>query len=207
MEAKKMLSVAVFLSGSGRTLENLLLHRDQHDLPIDVCLVISSRPNVRGLQIAEADGIPTQVVRKRDFGDADDYSAAMFQPVRQCGAEFVVMAGFLQHVLIPPDFEGRVINIHPSLLPAYGGHGMYGNHVHTAVIKHGEPVSGCTVHFVDNEYDQGPVLLQRTCDVLSNDTPDTLAARVFEEECKALPDALRTLVERKDVPKSQSDGR
>ncbi|QDV46363.1 Phosphoribosylglycinamide formyltransferase [Stieleria neptunia] len=186
------LPIAVFLSGGGRTLENLLRHRDEHGLPIDVRLVISSRGGVRGVEIAKVDGIETQVIRKCDHDDAS-YSDAMFDPVRRCGAKYVVMAGFLKHVLIPDDFENRVINIHPSLLPAFGGQGMYGHNVHAAAIKRGVTISGCTVHFVDNQYDHGPIILQRACDVLPDDTPDTLAARVFEQECDALPAALRTL--------------
>lgn len=189
-EPAKVIPIAVFLSGSGRTLANLIHHRDEHGLPIDIRLVIGSRSNLRGIEIAQEHDIPTQVIRQRDFADPDQYSDAMFQPVRSCGADHVVMAGFLKHVLIPADFENRVINIHPSLLPKYGGEGMYGHHVHSAVIAAGESTSGCTVHFVDNLYDNGPVLHQRSCPVLANDTPDILAARVFEQECEAMPEAL-----------------
>ena len=192
-DATQRLPIAVFLSGGGRTLENLLKHRDERDLPIDVRLVISSRPGVRGISIAQRDGIDTLVVRKSDFDDAG-YRDAMFGPVRQSGAEYVVMAGFLKHVMIPDDFENRVINIHPSLLPAFGGKGMYGHNVHAAAIERGVTISGCTVHFVDDHYDHGPIILQRPCYVRSDDTPDTLAARVFEQECEALPAALRTLM-------------
>lgn len=188
------LPVAVFLSGGGRTLENLIRHRDQHDLPIDFRLVISSRSGVRGLTIAAEADIRSMIVRKSDFKDDDDgYSRAMFEPVRESGARFVVMAGFLKHVLIPNDFENRVINIHPSLLPAFGGKGMYGQNVHQAAIERGVTISGCTVHFVDNQYDHGPIILQKSCEVLPDDTPDTLAARVFERECEALPEAIRKL--------------
>ena len=189
--------VAVFLSGSGRTLANLIQHRDDHGLPIEVRLVISSSAKVRGLQIARDDSIKTLVVRKRDFADPDDYSQAMFAPVRSCGAELVVMAGFLKHVLIPADFAGRVINIHPSLLPDFGGEGMYGHHVHQSVLDAGRQISGCTVHVVDNHYDQGPIILQRSCDVRPDDTPDTLAARVFQQECQALPAAIRQIIDGK----------
>jgi phosphoribosylglycinamide formyltransferase-1 len=143
------------------------------------------------VQIARDAGINTCVVLKRDFPEPSDYAEAMFQPCRQAGVELVVMAGFLKHVLIPPDFDARVINIHPSLLPSFGGPGMYGHHVHQAVLDRGDKVSGCTVHYVDNLYDHGPVLLQRSCDVHGDDTADTLAARVFEQECLALPDAIR----------------
>lgn len=190
------LPIAVFLSGSGRTLANLLRHRDEHGLPIDVRLVIGSRSGLRGIEIAREHGIVTQVIRQKDSANADDYSHAMFEPVRNCAARFVVMAGFLKHVLIPPDYENKVINIHPSLLPKFGGEGMYGHHVHEAVLAAGETTSGCTVHFVDNLYDNGPIVHQRKCPVLADDTPDSLAARVFEQECHALPEAIRKLIVR-----------
>ena len=189
----KPFPIAVFLSGGGRTLENLIRHRDCHDLPVDIRLVISSSETVRGVQIGRDAGIPTQVIRKTDYADANAYSEAMFAPVREHNATHVVMAGFLKHVLIPADFERRVINIHPSLLPAFGGAGMYGHRVHAAAIKRGVTISGCTVHFVDNEYDHGPIILQQSCAVMPDDTPDTLAARVFEQECQALPAAIRKI--------------
>ncbi|EMI44839.1 phosphoribosylglycinamide formyltransferase [Rhodopirellula sp. SWK7] len=193
MSDKPRLPIAVFLSGSGRTLANLIHHRDQHGLPIDIRLVISSRRDVRGVDIAREDGIETLVIRERDYPDANEYSAAMFAPLAERGVEYVVMAGFLKHVLIPDAFENRVLNIHPSLLPAFGGQGMYGHHVHEAVLARGVRITGCTVHYVDNEYDNGPILHQRSCPVLDGDTPDALAARVFEQECLALPEAISML--------------
>ena len=191
------LPIAVFLSGGGRTLQNLIEHRVEHDLPIDIKLVVSSSANVRGVQVGRDAEIPTMVVRKSDFATPEAYSRAMFDPVRQCGASHVVMAGFLKHVLIPDDFDRRVINIHPSLLPAFGGEGMYGSRVHAAAIRRGVTVSGCTVHYVDNQYDHGPIVLQRVCAVKSGDTADSLADRVFEQECEALPAALREIAERR----------
>lgn len=185
------LAIGVFISGGGRSLMNLIKHRDQHGLPIDIRLVISSSANVRGVEIARQAGIDTRVVRKRDFPDANRYAEAMFAPCRQAGVDLVVMAGYLKHVMIPADFERRVINIHPSLLPSFGGPGMYGHHVHQAVLDRGVKISGCTVHYVDNQYDNGPIILQRSCDVRDDDTADTLAARVFEQECEALPQAIR----------------
>jgi phosphoribosylglycinamide formyltransferase-1 len=156
-------------------------------------LVIGSREGVRGLEIARNDGIETMVIRKSEYSD-EQYREAMFEPVRRSGAQFVVMAGFLQHVLIPDDFHNRVINIHPSLLPSFGGKGMYGLHVHTAAIERGVTITGCTVHFVDNEYDHGPVIVQRACEVFPSDTAEILAARVFELECEALPAAIKKLL-------------
>lgn len=189
----RRLRCAVFLSGGGRTLENLLIHRDQQGLPIEVSRVLSSRDGVRGMDIAAAHGIPNAVIRRRDQPNPDAYQRAMFDPCRGDCVDYVIMAGFLQHVLIPDDFANRVINIHPSLLPAFGGKGMYGHHVHEAVLERGCKISGCTVHFVDDHYDNGPIIHQRSCPVLQEDTPETLAARVFEQECLALPEAIRLL--------------
>ena len=101
------------------------------------------------------------------------------------------MGGWLKLVVIPDDFQNRVMNIHPALIPAFCGKGFYGHRVHEAVLEYGAKISGCTVHFVDNQYDHGPIILQRTVDVLTDDTPDTLAARVFAAECEAYPEALR----------------
>lgn len=184
------LPIAVFLSGSGRTLENLIKHRDEHGLPIEIRLVISSSSKVRGVEIARDAGLETRVEPKRSSQSVLEYSQAMFAPCRDRDVRLVVMAGFLKHVLIPDDFANRVLNIHPSLLPAFGGPGMYGGRVHQAAIDRGVKYSGCTVHFVDNEYDHGPIVLQRICDVFPDDTADTLAARVFKLECDALPDAI-----------------
>jgi phosphoribosylglycinamide formyltransferase-1 len=183
--------IAVFLSGGGRSLANLIEHRDRHDLPIDIRLVISSSEEVPGVEIARVAAIPTLVVRKSEHSDPDQYCRAMFDPCREAAVELVVMAGFLKHVLIPEDFERKVINIHPSLLPSFGGPGLYGTRVHQAALDRGVKVSGCTVHHVDNQYDNGPIILQRVCPVEENDTADALAARVFEQECQALPDAIR----------------
>jgi phosphoribosylglycinamide formyltransferase-1 len=114
----------------------------------------------------------------------------MFDAIRRSGARWVIMGGYLEHLLIPNDFENRVVNIHPSLIPAFCGKGMYGLRVHQAAIDFGVKISGCTVHFVDNQYDHGPILLQRACEVLEGDTAETLQKRVFELECEALPEAI-----------------
>ncbi|MCP4886964.1 phosphoribosylglycinamide formyltransferase [Rubripirellula sp.] len=187
------LPIAVFLSGGGRSLANLIKHRDEHGLPIEIRLVISTSSKVRGVEIARDAGIETRVVLKSKYPDPSQYTEAMFGPCRECGTQLVVMAGYLKHVVIPDDFDGRVINIHPSLLPSFGGQGMYGHHVHQAAIERGVQISGCTVHSVDNHYDNGPILLQRSCQVKPEDTADSLAARVFELECDALPAAIRQI--------------
>jgi len=184
---------AIFLSGGGRTLENLLHRVASGSLPIDIRLVLSSSAKVRGVEIGRSAGIDTRVILKSHHRSDDAYREAMFEPCRQAGAKLIVMAGFLKHVLIPDDFDGRVINIHPSLIPAFSGEGMYGIHVHQAAIQRGVQFSGCTVHFVDNAYDHGPIILQRICVVPKGYGADDLAEAVFELECETLPEAIRMI--------------
>ncbi|MBW3600528.1 MAG: phosphoribosylglycinamide formyltransferase [Planctomycetes bacterium] len=191
----RRLPIAVFISGGGTTLRNLLDKIAADELPAEVRLVISSNPAAAGLRFAEQANIPRLVVEKKNHPDSDAYSAAMFAPCRDAGVELVAMAGFLKHVPIPSDFAGRVMNIHPALIPAFCGHGYYGERVHRAVLDYGAKLTGCTVHFVDNDYDHGPIILQRAVPVLPDHTPKTLAARVFEEECKAYPEAIRLYAE------------
>jgi len=185
--------IAMLISGGGTTLKNLIELRDRGELAVDFRLVVSSKKDVGGLAFAAAASIPCVVVPKRKTQTAAEHSESVFGPIRQSGAKLVVMGGYLQHVLIPDDFENRVINIHPSLIPSFSGKGMYGLRVHQAAIDFGAKVSGCTVHFVDNEYDHGLIILQRTCDVLDSDSAESLQKRVFELECLALPAAIRTL--------------
>lgn len=185
------LRLAVLLSGSGRTLDNLLSEIAAGRLAACIDVVVSNKPGVRGLAIAERAGVPTHVVPRGDLSLAD-WSRQIFDMCRAVQADLIVMAGFLQLIEIPADYAGRVINIHPSLLPAFGGHGFHGMHVHRAVLARGCTVSGCTVHLVDNEYDHGPILLQKTVPVLADDTADSLAARVFAAECVALPEVIAT---------------
>lgn len=183
------LRLAILLSGSGRTLENLLESIGSGRLPASVEVVIASRGDVRGVEIARRAGLPTRVMPQGTHSTAA-WSTEIFSACRAARVDLVVMAGFLKLVEIPADFTGRVINIHPALLPAFGGHGYHGMHVHRAVLDRGCTVSGCTVHLVDNEYDHGRILLQKTVPVLPDDTPESLAARVFAVECHALPEAI-----------------
>lgn len=185
----RLIRLAVLLSGSGRTLDNLLERIRDGKLPAEIAVVVSSRPDVRGVRIAEGAGIPVHVLPPAGR-PLDDWSGAIFAACRGVEPDLVVMAGWLHLVCIPADFVGRVINIHPSLLPAFGGKGFHGMHVHRAVIERGCTVSGCTVHVVDDEYDHGRILLQKTVPVLVDDTPESLAARVFAAECEALPEAI-----------------
>ncbi len=190
--------LAILLSGSGRTLKNLIRQQKAGELAASINLVVSNRADVRGVTIAEEARIPTVISEKGD-ATLEAWSTILFDHCRTANVDFVVMAGFLQLVRIPADFEHRVINIHPSLLPAFGGKGFYGNRVHAAVIEHGCTTSGCTVHFVDNEYDHGPILLQSQVPVKPDDTPESLAARVFLAECEALPEAINVLSKKHQV--------
>ena len=190
----KRLPIGVLISGGGTTLKNLIHCRDNGTLDVDIRLVISSTKLAGGLQIASDASIPTMVVAKKKSMDPLVHSQSVFGPLREVGVELVVMGGYLQHVLIPQDFDDRVINIHPSLIPSFCGQGMYGIKVHQEAIQFGVKVSGCTVHYVDNQYDHGRILLQRACDVLPDDSAETLQRRVFELECLALPEAIRQFI-------------
>lgn len=193
------LSIAVLISGGGTTLKNLIECRNQGTLPVRFDMVISSTKLAGGLRFAADANIPSLVVAKKKSDEALEHSERVFSPIRNAGIDLVVMGGYLQHVLIPPDFEHKVINIHPSLIPSFCGHGMYGLKVHQAAIDFGVKISGCTVHYVDNQYDHGPIILQRACEVLPSDTAETLQRRVFELECQALPEAIRLIANERSV--------
>jgi phosphoribosylglycinamide formyltransferase-1 len=184
------LRLAVLISGGGTTLRNLLDRKAVGGLNAEIVLVISSTAGARGLQFATDAGIATQVCEHRSYANDEAFSEAIFAACRQANAGLVAMAGFLKFARIPPDFQNRVMNIHPALIPAFCGHGFYGQRVHQAVLDYGAKLSGCTVHFVDNQYDHGPIILQRAVSVETTDTATTLAARVFDAECDAFPDAI-----------------
>ena len=185
------LTIAVLLSGRGTTFHNLIKKRDAGELDVDFRVVISSNHHVVGLEVAAAASIPTEVTERTDFASSKDFSDRIFSCCRKADVDLVVMGGFLQRIDIPTDFINRVMNIHPALIPSFCGQGMYGQRVHQAVLEYGAKVSGCTVHFVDNEYDHGPIIIQRVVPIADDDTPEILASRVFREECLAYPEALR----------------
>ena len=192
-ESRPPLKLAVLISGSGRTLKNFLELAAEGQLPVDVRLVISSSPTAGGLQYAIGAAVPTEIFVRKNFTSAQAYGDAIFAACRAAGVDYVAMAGFLKLAPVPDDFAGRVINIHPALIPAFCGHGMYGHRVHEAVLECGAKVTGVTVHFVDNEYDAGPIIWQQPVPVFDDDTAETLAARVFEVEKEAYPHVLTLL--------------
>lgn len=191
------LPIAVLISGTGRSLRNLIEHIASGRLDIQIRLVISSDPQAVGLQHAQTAKIPFKASQQKDCTTSEAFSDSIFQPCRDAHVQLVAMAGFMKHVLIPVDFQQRVVNIHPALIPAFCGKGFYGSHVHQAVLDYGAKVTGCTVHFVDDQYDHGPIILQRTVPVSDDDTLETLADRVFQEECLAYPQALQLLAHRR----------
>ena len=193
--SRDLIRLAVLLSGNGTTLQNLIDRIADRRLAARIVQVVSSHPDAGGIDRAIRAGLPVEVVARKSFPDLAGYSKRVFDLCRASQAELVCLAGFLQLLEIPPDYAGRVLNIHPALLPAFGGEGMYGRHVHEAVLAHGVKVSGCTVHFVDQVYDHGPIVLQKTVEVRDDDTPETLAARVFVAECEAYPEAIRLFAE------------
>jgi phosphoribosylglycinamide formyltransferase-1 len=187
--------LAAFVSAGGTTLQNLLDRSADGRLRAQVALVASSRADAFALQRARRAGVPTAVVERKACGSREEFSQRLFDLCRQARIDLVCLAGFLQLIQVPPDFEHRVMNIHPALIPAFCGKGFYGHHVHEAVLAYGAKVSGCTVHFADNVYDHGPIVLQRVVPVHDDDTPDSLAARVFEQECEAFPEAIHLFAE------------
>ena len=184
------LRLVVLLSGGGRTLLNLLDAVRAGRLSAQVTLVLSSRRDAAGVPRAAAAGLPVEILRPRDFPDAAAFSAAQAERIRRERPDLVIMAGYLVHWPPPTELRGRVLNIHPALLPRHGGKGLYGEHVHAAVLAAGERESGCTVHVVDDEYDHGPVVAQSRVPVKPGDTVETLAARVFAAECATYPEAI-----------------
>ena len=188
--------ILVLLSGGGRTLSNLLAAIKDGRLQAEVVQVISSRPDVAGVARARAAGLQVDVLRPRDFPDHAAFAAEQTRRILAERPDLVVMAGYLVHYPVPAALEGRILNIHPSLLPRHGGRGLYGERVHAAVLAAGELESGCTVHVVDDEYDHGPIVAQRRVPVRPGDTVDSLAARVFEAECALYPQAIADYLRR-----------
>jgi phosphoribosylglycinamide formyltransferase 1 len=187
--ASPPIRLAVCVSGEGTTLQNLIDQIRSRRLKAEVVQVVASRPRIGAIARAEGAGIPLALA-SYNARSRTEFSGSVFEPIRHSKADLVILAGFLALVNIPPDYKGRVINIHPALIPSFCGKGFYGSKVHEAVLAAGVKVSGCTVHFADDSYDTGPIIAQRPVPVLEDDTIETLAARVFNEECKALPEAI-----------------
>ncbi len=187
--------LAVLLSGSGTTLQNILDHIDRGELDAEVVCVVSSRAGVFGLERARKHGIPALLVSRKEAGSGETFNRQIWEAVRAHQADLVVLAGFMSLLEVPEDFANRILNVHPALIPAFCGAGMYGHHVHEAVLAYGAKISGATVHFVNSEYDRGPIVLQESVPVLEGDTPDSLAERVQAKERELYPKAIQLFAE------------
>ena len=183
--------LAVLLSGTGRTLQNLIDKIKQGSLDARIEVVIGSRADAFGLQRAKKHGIPAVVVERKRYRRAEEFDNEITAQLDKYVVDLMIMAGFNCLYKIPDKYIGRVMNIHPALIPSFCGKNYWGMKVHEAVLDYGVKVSGCTVHFADNTYDNGPIILQRTVPVINSDTPESLAERVFKEECVAYPEAIR----------------
>lgn len=188
------IKLAVAASGGGTTLQNLLDRIADARLNAQIVQVVSNKPRIGALARAERAGVPTATIERKG-SSLKSFSESIFAVARASQADLLVLGGFLALIEIPPDYAGKVINIHPSLIPAFCGHGFHGHVVHEAAVNSGVKVSGCTVHFADQTYDTGPIILQKTVPVLDTDSAESLAARVFQAECEALPEAIRLYAE------------
>jgi phosphoribosylglycinamide formyltransferase-1 len=191
MSPERPLRIAVLLSGEGTSLENLCEHIDAGDVPGRVVVVVASRARAGGLARAGRRGIPALAVPRRQHTDVRAFNDALHAALAPYEPDLVALLGFLSPFELRGRYAGRCINVHPALIPAFSGKGFYGHRVHEAVIESGVKVTGATVHFVDEEYDHGPIILQEPVAVRDDDTSDSLAARVQEVERRLVPEAIR----------------
>ncbi len=189
--------IAFLLSGSGSTLENLLDHIASNKVQAQVAVVISSREGVFGLERAKKWRIPYEVIPyiKYKKNKIEEYSQKITRVIDSYQVDLIVLGGFMSRYILPDKYKDKAINIHPALIPSFCGKGFYGEKVHQAVINYGAKITGCTVHFIDNEYDNGPIIAQESIAVLEDDTPQTLQERVVNLEQKVYPKVIQTIVE------------
>lgn len=191
----KKLRIVFLLSGRGSTLDNLLVAIRDKDIPVEIVKVISSLKTAGGLEIASREGIPSAVVRVKDHPDVAAFSEAVTREIDSAQPDYIVFGGYMCRYLFPERYCNRIINVHPALLPSFGGKGMYGQNVHASVLEHGVKVTGCTVHFVDENYDTGPIIAQKAVKVRESDDTHSLALRVQVAERKLLPRVIRLLAQ------------
>jgi phosphoribosylglycinamide formyltransferase-1 len=198
IEKTSFINIAIFASGAGSNAQNIINHFRNHPV-IKIVLIVCNKPTAGVLLIAQKENIPSLLIEKESFFNGDGYAETLINKK----INFIILAGFLWK--IPPalikKFSGKIINIHPSLLPAYGGKGMYGNHVHEAVIKAGEKESGITIHYVDELYDHGSIIFQEKCIVEKNDTAEMLAKKIHLLEHNHFPRVIEEVIELKNIVK------
>lgn len=194
-ETRKPLRIGVLLSGEGTSLENLFERIDSGEVPARVVVVISSKEGVGGLHRAERRGVPAVAIPRNRHRDLTEFNDLIHVELEKHGVELVALLGFLSPFQLRGRFEGRAINVHPALIPAFSGKGFYGRKVYEAVFAKGVKVTGATVHFVDEEYDHGPIILQEAVPVREDDDIETLSARVQAAERRLVPEAIRLFAE------------
>ena len=189
-----MKKIAVFASGSGSDFQSVIDENEREPF-CEISLLVASKEGIYALERAKAHNIEAIVRSKKDFPSNEEMFEDIIRELNARNIDFVVLAGYLNMIAenFVKAFPDRIINIHPSLIPSFCGKGYYGLNVHRAALEYGVKISGCTVHFVDEHYDSGAIILQRCVPVLEDDTPETLQARVLEEEHRALPEAVRLL--------------
>jgi phosphoribosylglycinamide formyltransferase-1 len=193
------MNIAVFASGRGSNLMAILKAIEEGKLKARVVFVISNNSSAGALEIARSKGIDALHISRRQFSSDREYADKILSELRKRNVELVVLAGYMKKIPaeVVSEYRNRILNIHPALLPSFGGRGMYGINVHKAVIESGVKITGVTVHIVDEEYDHGPIVLQRAVEVKDDDTPETLAERVLKVEHEVYPEAIRLFVEGK----------
>ena len=193
-----MARIGVLVSGRGSNLQSIIDSVESGFIPDSkVVVVVSDKKDAYGLERAKKHGIEPLFLSPKDYPTREGFDGKVASELSKRKVDLVLLAGYMR--IVTPAFirrfKNRAMNIHPALLPSFGGQGMWGHHVHEAVLKAGCKVSGCTVHFCTDEYDSGPIIIQRTCQVRDDDTPDSLAERVFEQECIAYPQAIEFFAE------------
>jgi phosphoribosylglycinamide formyltransferase-1 len=191
------MNLAIFLSGTGTNFKAIAAAVGNGDIPARITLVASNKPDAPGLEAAKMMGLNTIIFQREEFPDGSSFAEYMLEVLKHHDVQLIVLAGYLR--MIPPlvvrIFRKRIINIHPALLPDFGGKGMYGMNVHRAVIGSGVEETGVTVHYVDEKYDHGEIIAQQRVPVMLGDTPETLAARVLKVEHEFYPQVIMRLVE------------
>lgn len=193
--SKKLL--AVFASGRGSNFEAILEKIESGDIPAVVGLCITNNPQAGVIEIASSRKIPVKVIQPKEFPDKKSYNDAILRELQSANIDYIILAGYLKMVgsQIVDHYSNKILNIHPALLPSFGGQGMYGHHVHEAVFERGVKYSGVTIHLVNNEYDAGPIVLQEPVDIRDVTSPDEIAGRVLQTEHQLFPQAVKLLVE------------
>jgi phosphoribosylglycinamide formyltransferase-1 len=191
------LNLGVLASGRGSNFSAILKSIKKHELDAKINVLISNRKNAGALDIANQNQIPAVFISQKKFKDPVQFDEQIRKTLKKYNANFVVLAGYMRLLTkdLVKQFQNRILNIHPALLPSFGGKGMYGHHVHEAVVKRGCKVSGVTVHLVDEMYDHGPIIKQKCVPVFEGDTPESLAARVLKQEHKIYAEALQLFAE------------